>query len=91
MNKINKILMIAVVFGCFVLNFVSAENTDCWYFANEKYSETESFKNVNRVWETSEPGFSDFLTPDQQRKILKKADLNTAMLNLKKYCCERKL
>ena len=83
--------MIAVVFVCLVLNFTLADYTDCWYFARDTYKENKWFENVNRVWETSEPGFSDFLTPDQQKIILTKADLNTAMLNLKKYCCEKKI
>jgi hypothetical protein len=94
MNKINKILIISVLACCFMLNLVLADNTDCWLLVNETYKhknwEDDWFEKVNQVWETDSPDakFSNFLTVDQQKLILTKADLNTAMLNLKKYCCE---
>jgi hypothetical protein len=92
MNKINKILIISVMCGFFLLNFSLAENTDCWYFARMTYNQGDGFDNVNHVWETKESKFSNFLDPvDKQTLILTKNDLNTAMLNLKKYCCDKNI
>lgn len=90
MNKTNKILIILVFACCFVLNLVLADNTDCWLFATQMYKQ-ENWENwfemVNKVWETTEEQYSNFLTVDQQKLILTKNDLNTAILNLKAYCC----
>ena len=92
MNKINKILIISLLICCFVLNLAIADNTDCWLFASQAYKQ-QNWKNwfdrVNKVWGTDKEQFSNFLTENNQRElILTKDDLNTALLNLKKYCCE---
>jgi len=92
MNKINKILIISVFVCCFALNLVLADSTDCWTFAVDTYKKQDWkywFDRVNQVWETDKEQYSKFLTVDQQKLILTKNDLNTAILNLKKYCCEK--
>lgn len=95
MKKINKFLVAWLLLGCFVLNVTSAiDNTDCWKFWSMSYKQ-EGWQNgfviVNQDWETNDNEYSNFLSIDQQKKILTKNDLNTAMLNLKKYCCENNL
>ena len=89
MENLNKILIISVLLGGLVLNLVSAVD-DCWKFWSMSYKENEWFKVVDQNWETNGK-YSDFLTIPQQRNIITKADLNVAMLNLKKFCCENEL
>lgn len=92
MKKINKILMFSAIFGCCLLNFTLAQDlTDCWIFANEVYSVNKWFPVVDQRWEVDNWHGSNFLTIDQQKLIFTKNDLNTAILNLKKYCCEKNL
>lgn len=92
MKNLNKILIIPVILSCFILNSVfAADNTDCWEFWGRNYSEKWSFEIVNNVRETQESNLTNFLSVSQQRNIITKNDLNTAILNLKKFCCENQL
>jgi len=96
MKKINKILTFSVIFGCFLLNFTLAQSlNDCWIFGRMSYKQSGAgdygFPIVNQRWETDDWTGSKFLTIDQQKLILTKDDLNTALLNLKKYCCEKNI
>lgn len=93
MKKLNKTLIIPLLLGCFTLNLVSAaDKTDCWKFWVMSYSDWWwSFEIVNLSRWTSSNDFTNFLSIDEQLAILQKEDLNTALLNLKKFCCENKL
>jgi len=92
MKKSNKILIIPVILSCFILNSAfAADNTDCWEFWGRNFSEKWSYDIVENVWETQKSDLTNFLSVSQQRNIITKHDLNTAILNLKKFCCENKL
>ena len=96
MRKLNKILTIFIFTCLCVLNFsFAADNSDCGKFATLSYIQTGSnehwFNIVTQSWETDKNNFSNFLSTDQQSAIITNADLNTAMLNLQKYCCENEL
>ena len=89
MKKLNKILIISVLLGCFTLNLTSAaDNTDCWVFWRLIYSDKWSYDIVDTKRETDKSRFTNFLSVAQQAAIIRKDDLNTAILNLKKFCCE---
>lgn len=95
MKKLNKILIISVLLCSFAINLVlAADTTDCGKFWSMYYKQ-ENWQNgfiiVNQSRETSDNEYSNFLSVAQQQKILTKDDLNTAMLNLKKYCCTNNL
>ena len=95
MKNLNKILIISVLLGGLALNLtLAADTTDCWKFWSMSYKQ-ENWQNgfivVNQTWETSDNENSNFLDVAQQVKIITKNDLNTAILNLKKYCCENNL
>lgn len=91
--KINlkKILLVPVVLWL-LLNFIWAK-TDCDIFGHLPY--TQQWKNgfsiVDNVWGRNDNDYSKFLDVTTQEKIITKDDLNTALLNLKKYCCENEL
>lgn len=91
MKNLNKILIIPVLLSSFILNLVSADDTDCWKFWGMNYSEHWSFGIVDLSRWTSTNRYTDFLSVGQQLAIIKNDDLNTAMLNLKKFCCENQL
>jgi hypothetical protein len=44
---------------------------------------------VDQIRETTDYPYTNFLTIEQQKAIITKDDLNTALLNLKKYCCSK--
>ena len=90
MKKFNKLFAISIIFSCFILNLALADDkkTDCQIFWREVYNDW--FNAVKDVWETN-VGHAKFLTMEQQRQIITKDDLNTAILNLKKYCCDNEL
>ena len=94
MKNLNKILIITTLLS-FSFSFVSADNSDCWTFGKLSYSQEWGwdnwFKIVNESRETSSNRFTNFLTWLEQTRIITKNDLNTAILNLKKYCCENNL
>lgn len=92
MNRLLKILtIIPILLIWFFYSFVSAtDNSDCWTFGILSYQQdwwTNSFRIVDQVRETENYNFTKFLTLEQQKAIITKNDLNTAILNLKKYCC----
>lgn len=92
MKKLNKTLIISLILSCFALNLTSADNSDCWKFWAMSYSDGWwSFEIVNLSRETSANRYTNFLSVGQQAAIIRKDDLNTAMLNLKKFCCENQL
>ena len=95
MKRLNKILIISFILSCCFWSIAFAGNTDCENFAILSFSQTWSkdngFEIINTVRETSSYRYSNFLTIDEQLAIIDKPSLNTAMLNLKKYCCENEI
>ncbi len=93
MKKINKTLIIGGVLACFIFNLTIADNSDCQFFENHVYSQKGASSNwfdiVNQIRETTDYPYTNFLTVEQQKAIITKDDLNTALLNLKKYCCSK--
>ena len=94
MNKLNKILIIPIILSIFSLNisFAESEDAECNYVTALPYSQdwdkNSSFDIVNNIRENDKNENTKFLTIDQQKAIITKDDLNTALLNLKKYCCD---
>lgn len=95
MKIIHKILTVSIILSCIFINLTLADNSDCWVFWILTYKQESKNKNwfdiVDASRETTNYWFSNFLTVQQQRDIITKDDLNTALLNLKKYCCEKEL
>jgi hypothetical protein len=96
MKKLNKILIFTIFLGCLGYSISLADNSDCGIFVgtwfNQEWHTDNWFKIVNDQRETNNTThLSGFLTIEQQKEILTKDDLNTALLNLKKYCCENEL
>lgn len=92
MKNLNKILIIIATLCCFASSLTLADNSDCWIFGNlpkQEWSQN-SFIIVDEIWETNK-WTANFLTTEQQQAIITKNDLNTALLNLKKYCCTNEL
>ena len=93
MKKTNKTLIIIGVLACFLFNLTLADNSDCQFFENHVYSQKGASSNwfdiVNQIRETTDYPYTNFLTVEQQKAIIRKDDLNTALLNLKKYCCSK--
>ena len=95
MKNLNKILIIFILFSCFSISSVFADpnKSDCGTFAihpyKQEWKDTNWFDIVNDVWEVNNNENTNFLTIAQQQAIITKDDLNTAILNLKKYCCDR--
>ncbi len=94
MRKINKTLLIWLLVGLFTFNFSLADNntSDCGKFATMSYTQkwTNWFNVITQSRNTDTNKYSNFLSIDQQNTIIDNDSLNTAMLNLKKYCCENK-
>ena len=91
MRKINKILIISLLIGFCSLNFsLAADQTDCGRFATMSYKQkwTNWFNIITNSRSTSKNEFTNFLSVDQQNAIIDNDSLNTAMLNLQKFCCE---
>ena len=99
MRKINKILLIWSLVGLFAFNFSLAQSSltqsydstsDCGKFAAMSYTQkwTNWFNVITQSRNTDSNKYSNFLSIDQQNAIIDNDSLNTAMLNLKKYCCE---
>jgi hypothetical protein len=90
MKILNKILIIQIILSCFFFSLTYADNndknTDCWTFGAWIYNNWFSIVNQNRETENHA-----FLSIDQQKAIITKNDLNNAILNLKKYCCNKEL
>ena len=91
MRKINKILIISFLLSLFTINLSFADDSDCGRFAALSYKQDWKenwFKIITQSRNTSNNKYSNFLSIDQQNAIIDNDSLNTAMLNLKKYCCE---
>lgn len=90
MRKINKILIISFLAGFCLFNFSLADNSDCGNFATLSYKQDWNnwFKVITESRNTSKNKYSNFLSIEQQNAIIDNESLNTAMLNLQKYCCE---
>ena len=94
-NKKLIVLILSIICFCMNVSLVSAAaNSDCAGFAIMSYSNgwwENSFPIVDVSRWTNSNKYSRFLTVEQQLAIIDKESLNTAMLNLKKYCCENEL
>lgn len=92
-NKKLIILMLSIFSVCINVSLVSAVKTDCSEFAIMSYSSCDQWDNgfwiVDSSRWTNANKYSNFLSIEQQLAIIDKESLNTAMLNLKKYCCEK--
>ena len=87
------VLMLAIICFCMNVSLVSAiSNSDCAGFGKLYYSNQgwwdNGFEIVNIARWVDGYKYSSFLSTDQQNAIMDKESLNTAILNLKKYCCE---
>ena len=95
MKKINKIIITLFICWCCINCITLGDNSDCWKFAELQYKQEGSAENgfniVNLSRWTSTNIYSNFLTIDEQSAIIDKESLNTALLNLKKYCCTNEL
>ena len=95
MKKLNKIIIISSILSCFSFSLTFADNSDCWIFGaysyNQEWASENWFQIVKDSRETKSNRFTDFLEIWEQTRIISNNDLNTALLNLKKYCCENNL
>ena len=95
MKKINKIIITLVISLCCINCITFWDNSDCWKFSELQYKQKWAWDNGFRIvdlsWWTNDNIYSNFLTIDEQLKIIDKESLNTALLNLKKYCCTNQL
>lgn len=96
MQKINKILLTSIIsFWCFISFSFGTDNSDCGIFAiwnyNNNWDSDNSFQIVENVRWNDDYIYSKFLDKNTKIQIMDKNDLNTAILNLKKYCCEKEL
>ena len=83
---ITSLIILCWSFLC-IANANNSTTSDCWTFASLSYNDGW-FDIVNLTRWTAENQYTNFLTIDQQLAIIDTGSLNTAMLNLKKYCCE---
>lgn len=90
---IKSIKIIVLVFiVCFCVNVSSVfaiDKSDCGTFGEMSYVNwsKNGFAIINlKRW--TNYTYSNFLSAEQQLAIIDKESLNTAMLNLQKYCCE---
>jgi len=94
MRKINKILIISFLASFCFFNFsLAADQTDCGKFATLSYKQNGNnwFNPIIESRNTGKNKYSNFLSIEQQNAIIDNESLNTAMLNLQKYCCEHEL
>ena len=92
MKNSYKILILSIWLSCFIPCLTSADNSDCWTFWIQPYQQEWKknwFEIVTNARETNTNKNTKFLTIEQQKAIITNDDLNTAILNLKKYCCEK--
>ena len=85
----NKIFIILLTSLCCFSCISLADYSDCRTFAIWNYENI--VKQVKQSRWTSENPYSNFLSVDKQLEIMDTASLTTAILNLKKYCCENGL
>ncbi len=94
MKAKNKILILTlVIFSTlsFSLSFAAEDTTDCALFATPLFHTNKSFEIIQNTRESDKNQYSNFLTTDQRNSIIDTVSLNTALLNLKKYCCEHNM
>ena len=93
MKNINKTLITLISIISCIINFSLAitDNSDCGQFASLSFNNWNWFSIIDWARETDKNQYSNFLDINQQTNILYKKDLNVAMINLKKYCCEKEL
>ena len=92
MKKIIKLwLLYMLIISC--CSFTThASFSDCEYIASQKFTQSwniNQFPVISQVWWTSKHNYSNFLDVDIQLAIIDTWSLNSAILNLKKYCCEK--
>lgn len=95
MKIFKKIFAISIIIS-FIFNISLAEdNNDCQIFWRLRYKQEGGkpnwFEIVNNYREKETEYTSWFLSVEEQRKIIDNNSLNTALLNLKKYCCDNEL
>ena len=94
MRRLNKILIISLITSLGIINQSIAatasteEDSDCRDFGVLTFVDEWSFKIVTESRNTTTNKYSNFLTINEQNAIIDNQSLNTAILNLKKYCCE---
>lgn len=92
MKNLNKILIVPILLSCSILNLVSADNSDCGIFGKMSFKDSWwSFPIVRESRGTQENILTNYLSVAQQQAIITNPDLDTAILNLKKYCCENQV
>ena len=92
MKFFKKLLIIPIILNCIIFSFALSDESDCiWIWDYSKKLGTNWFDIVTNARETSSNGLTKLLPPEKQKAIITNNDLNTAMLNLKKYCCENNL
>ena len=91
MRKINKILITSLLTSLCIINFSLAAESDCESFATKSFKQNWEnwFDFITHSRNTDENKFSKFLSIEEQNAIIDNDSLNTAALNLKKYCCEK--
>ena len=86
MKKLNKILIVPIILACSIFSTSLADDSDCWKFGGMIFNGSYEIVDLSR-W-TNSNRFTNFLSIPEQNAIITKNDLNTALLNLKKYCCD---
>ena len=89
-----KAFIISIISITILASFWFADNTDCERFAPSLYYQSWAknwFNEVKKSRWTTTSEYSNFLTTDEQLNIIDTESLDTALLNLKKYCCENKI
>lgn len=84
--------MLFLISLCMNVSWVLADKSDCGVFATMSYKNSwwnDGFHIVDSSWWTDGNIYSNFMSTEQQLAIINKESLSTAMLNLKKYCCEK--
>lgn len=95
MTKVIKTWLLSIlIITCSCLT-TFAKFSDCELIASQKYTQEESsinqFNIISQTWGTGTNKYSNFLDINTQLAIIDTGSLNTAILNLKKYCCYNKL
>lgn len=96
MHIVNKKFIVLIISLCLPMfsSLVFADNSDCgtfWSWTYKDWWSEYSFWAVDQVWWVDGYIYTKFLSKEQQLAIIDKESINTAILNLKKYCCEKEL
>lgn len=87
MNCLKTIFISTISISCILPLYSLAANTDCVMFSNLTLNWKDAFDIVEST-RIKDNQYSNFLSTEQKNAIIDKDSLNTAILNLKKYCCE---